>query len=129
MGKKRPAIPSELHTLLKSYHFPGNIRELGAMIYDAVARHRSGMLPLASFHETIGEPRDSDSPTASPPAVHANHFSALFGRFPTLKEAEQTLISEALSQANGNQRIAATLLGISRQALNKRLNRETKPSS
>jgi DNA-binding NtrC family response regulator len=40
---------------------------------------------------------------------------------PTLKEAEHYLIEEALRHADGNQGIASNLLGITRQALNKRL--------
>ena len=44
-------------------------------------------------------------------------------RLPTLDEAEDALVSEALRRAEGNQGIAATLLGLSRQALNKRLSR------
>ena len=45
------------------------------------------------------------------------------GRFPTLKETEESLIEEALKRAEGNQTIAADLLGISRRALNNRLKR------
>ncbi|MEE8211617.1 MAG: helix-turn-helix domain-containing protein [Acidiferrobacterales bacterium] len=40
---------------------------------------------------------------------------------PTLKETEHILISEALRRADGNQGIAAGMLGRTRQALNKRL--------
>ncbi|PLX70187.1 MAG: hypothetical protein C0602_06815 [Denitrovibrio sp.] len=43
------------------------------------------------------------------------------GDFPSLKEMEMLLIDTALNKTNGNQSKAATLLGISRQALNKRL--------
>ena len=46
-----------------------------------------------------------------------------FPRFPTLKEAETELISKALEMAKGNQGIAASLLGMTRQALNNRLRR------
>jgi DNA-binding NtrC family response regulator len=42
---------------------------------------------------------------------------------PTLKEAEDTLIAAALRHAEGNQGVAAGLLGLSRQALNNRLMR------
>jgi DNA-binding protein Fis len=42
---------------------------------------------------------------------------------PTLKEAEEALIAAALRHADGNQGVAAGLLGMSRQALNKRLRR------
>jgi DNA-binding protein Fis len=39
-----------------------------------------------------------------------------------LRESTAQLIDEALRRADGNQTIAARLLGISRTALNKRLN-------
>ena len=42
-------------------------------------------------------------------------------QLPTLKQTEQLLISEAMKRASRNQAIAAQLLGITRQALNKRL--------
>ncbi len=45
------------------------------------------------------------------------------GPCPTLKEAETSVIQEALKRAEGNQGVAADLLGISRQALNRRLAR------
>jgi DNA-binding NtrC family response regulator len=48
-------------------------------------------------------------------------------RLPTLKEAEDALIAEAMSRADGNQGVAAGLLGVSRQALNKRLRRRDQP--
>ncbi|MCD6384667.1 helix-turn-helix domain-containing protein, partial [Candidatus Sumerlaeota bacterium] len=44
-------------------------------------------------------------------------------RLPTLKEATRLLIQEAMRRAQGNQSIAARLLGISQQALSKRLKR------
>jgi DNA-binding NtrC family response regulator len=44
-------------------------------------------------------------------------------RLPTLRESEDDLIAEALRRAEGNQGVAAGLLGLSRQALNKRLSR------
>jgi DNA-binding protein Fis len=42
-------------------------------------------------------------------------------QLPTLKQAEQRLIDEAMKRANGNQSIAALSLGITRQALTRRL--------
>jgi len=49
--------------------------------------------------------------------------------FPTLKEAENLIITEALKRADGNQSIAADLLGMSRRALNNRLSRSNKNNS
>ncbi|MCP5106405.1 MAG: hypothetical protein GY950_23670 [bacterium] len=48
------------------------------------------------------------------------------GNFPKLKEVERLLVTEALRLADNNQGIAASLLGISRNAFNKRLVREKK---
>ena len=49
------------------------------------------------------------------------------GRFPTLDEVEEAMVSEALKRAKGNQGVAATLLGLSRPALNRRLARRALP--
>ena len=49
------------------------------------------------------------------------------GRLPTLAEARDLVIQEALRRANGNQSIAARLLGISQPALSIHL-KKTAPS-
>lgn len=43
---------------------------------------------------------------------------------PSIKQATDLLIREAMQRANGNQSIAAGMLGISQQALSKRLKKE-----
>jgi DNA-binding NtrC family response regulator len=124
LKKKKPSYPRELLTLLSAYRFPGNVRELQAMVYDAVARHRSGILAMDSFKEIIEQDQSSSQPADS--ASHSSFrypVTDLFGKFPTLCEMEEYLVSEALKMADNNQGIAASLLGITRQALNKRLNR------
>jgi DNA-binding NtrC family response regulator len=121
LNKNRPSYPPELITLLSTYHFPGNIREMQSMIFDAVARIKSGKLSLESFKETIETDHDLHPLTRLPHNDSASVLTILFSRFPTLKEAEDYVVAEALKLANNNQGIAASLLGISRQALNKRL--------
>jgi two-component system, NtrC family, nitrogen regulation response regulator GlnG len=121
LGKAVPTVPLALHQLLKTYSFPGNVRELEALIFDAVARHEGAILSLQSFRDVIGKPDLA-------PAEQTDELSAALvtwpaDRLPTLKESEEALIREALSRADGNQAVAAGLLGVSRQALNKRLNR------
>ena len=124
MAVSAPEPTPELLTLLSVHRFPGNVRELRAMIFDAVARHRSGaFLSMESFKEAIEKRRtlveagSDTSATAVHPAIHVT------GPFPTLKELETLIIEEALRQAGANQGIAAMLLGISRSALNRRLGR------
>ena len=126
LKKKKPTPPRELVILLSNYHFPGNVRELQSMVFDAVARHKSGILSMISFKEIVGHEYPSPKPVLLPQTKDTSLLSGIFGKFPTLKEAENHLISEALKLSNGNQGIAASLLGITRHALNKRLNRNTK---
>lgn len=57
-----------------------------------------------------------------------NLVHRIFGRFPTLKETEEYMIKEAMRLSKGNQGIAASFLGITRQALNKRLKRKNNRS-
>ena len=44
------------------------------------------------------------------------------------KEAKQLMVAEALKSANGNQSVAAMLLGMTRQALNNRIAHSQKSS-
>lgn len=123
--KKRPTYHKELITLLKGYHFPGNIRELKAMAYDAVSSHDSRMLGAEAFKNAIRPERDSASakPLSQPDDDNGFWASGL-DQLPTLKEATSAIIQEALRRADNNQRVAAHMLGITPQALNQRLKRQ-----
>ncbi len=124
LGKKKPQLSPELVMLLSTYQFPGNIRELQAMVHDAVAQHKAGKAFLGYFKKFIKQKGGVMQDHPEIPNRGAEALSDFFGHFPTLKEAENILISDALKQSDGNQGIAASLLGISRQALNRRLNRK-----
>ena len=117
LNKKRLAIPPELLTLLETYDFPGNVRELRSMVFNAVSRQREKMLSLQPFREAMGYAGEEVRPE---PAEEALVFPE---KLPTLKAVTEGLIEEALSRAKGNQAIAAGLLGITPQALSKRLKR------
>ncbi len=77
-------------------------------------------MALTAFREAIGKEAAVPGCSATP----AGTWLGQTERLPTLKEAEECLMAEALRRAGGNQGAAATLLGISRQALNKRLLRK-----
>ncbi|MDY6786888.1 MAG: hypothetical protein SVK54_02050 [candidate division WOR-3 bacterium] len=50
----------ELELILKNYAFTGNIRELEAIIFDAVTIHDKGMLSTESIKEKIGTRMQDD---------------------------------------------------------------------
>jgi len=126
LGKKPPKYPEELIILLMNYSFPGNIRELKMMVYDAVARCKSHILSLEIFKDTIDISNAIDKELKS--EIVKFYIQMRFpDKLPTLKEMEELLINEALRRAKGNQGIAASMLGITRQALNKRLHKKISP--
>ncbi len=119
LGKKKPVIPGELVPLLEAHNFPGNIRELRAMVFDALSRHKSGTMSLNSFKSRIaseGDPKDCGAVNTG-----KNNSMKFPARLPTLKQSADMLIAEAMKRSRGNQSVAAMLLGISQQALSKRL--------
>lgn len=121
LGKKKPTPPNELSILLSTYHFPGNIRELESMVFDAVSSHKSGKLSMESFKSHIYK-KHPKFETESKQLLQEKRVLISFSeQLPTLKQTEQLLIDEAMKRADGNQSIAALSLGITRQALNRRL--------
>ena len=122
LGKPAPTVSRELYALLGTYSFPGNVRELRGMIYDAVSRHESGILSHQSFQEKI---------TGPAPIIQVQESSTeiIFPeQLPTLKEMEFFLIDEAMERSQNNQTIAARMLGMDRTALNKRLKKREQQS-
>jgi DNA-binding NtrC family response regulator len=128
LGKKRPTPPEELIALLASYHYPGNVRELESMIYDALSRHQSGKLSMEVFKSHIFQEPSTHAETSAGPVGKGKTCVTFSESLPTLKQIEDLLVEEAMKRACDNQSIAALALGISRQALNKRLKKMNQSS-
>lgn len=118
LGKKKPTPPKELAQLLATYNFPGNVREMKAMVFNAVSIHTERILSMESFIRIIGRSGGISVPQA---ATFNRAILAGLTVLPTFGEAAEVLVDEALSRAKGNQTIAARLLGITQSALSKRL--------
>jgi DNA-binding NtrC family response regulator len=117
LGRTRPTVPKELPVLLNNYAFPGNVRELRALCYDALSQHRAGVLSMDVFRRVVGQ-------SGTPPEPETQTASPLFAPdqpLPTLQEAADLLVAEAMKRAQGNQSLASRLLGVSQPALSKRL--------
>lgn len=111
--KPKPEIRPEVLELLAKYIYPGNIRELRSIIFDAVCVTGNGRLSFDIVYSHMDK--------------HAipgrNNYNSQIIRFsetlPTLKQIRVILIRETLSRTDNNIAGAAKLLGISRQALRK----------
>ena len=122
-NKNRPAVSTSAIAFLNGLSFPGNIREMKAMIYDAVARCNEGELSAHDFGiRSRGALVQSDGGASRGAAEFS--IDALFGHFPTFHEIEGYLIDEALRRSAGNLNAAAATLGITRQTI---ANRRKKP--
>jgi DNA-binding NtrC family response regulator len=106
-------ISPRLADLLLAYDYPGNVRELRAMMYDAIAhggldtlqRKLAGRIKNIPKYPGYSHPQEIQYPDP----------------LPTLEDTAQSLIKEALKRSKGNQAAAARMLGISRQALHQRV--------
>ncbi len=114
LGRPTPSWPAELPALLASYHFPGNVRELQAMVYDAVSLSHSETMSLDSFRRHMGG-------CAEPPLPPSRNPFADCPRLPTFAQAEEMLLNEAMARAGGKQTLAARILGVSQSAVSKKL--------
>jgi DNA-binding NtrC family response regulator len=118
LGVPKPLIPPELFLDLSNYHFPGNVRELQAMVFTAVARHDAhGAMPIRLFLQQM------ESRRASPPdSVRPDRIAFPFP-MPTLRDIDESAVSEAMRRVQNNQSAAARMLGISRPTIARYLRR------
>jgi DNA-binding NtrC family response regulator len=111
--RHRFSLPRNLAPLLATYAFPGNVSELRDLVFSAVGQNRASRLSLEPFRQYLAS-------HAAPSRESGDGAAPLLlvpGRLPTLVEARDLVIREAMHRANGNQAIAARLLGISQPAL------------
>ena len=117
LGFEPQPLPLGVDRLLLRYDFPGNVRELQAIVFDVVSRSRGRAMSTAGF-------------AVHPLLAHASVVEdeeprlSYRGPVPTLEEAEEFLVAEALEKTGGNQTAAARMLGVSQSTLSRRLARD-----
>jgi len=104
-NKPVPVIASDVLAHLKTYHYPGNVRELRNMIERAFILSGNDMLTVSDFPIT---PKND--------LLEKSEFPGF-----NIQKNEIHLMKEAMKKTNYNQKKAAALLGISRDALIRRL--------
>lgn len=104
--EREVTLAPELEHRLLSHAWPGNIRELENLVERMVILRRSDRLTTEDLPPNFGhQPRSATA--AAPPPDHS----------PTLPEAEEALVREALNRAGWNRSRAAKLLAIPRHVL------------
>jgi two-component system response regulator AtoC len=110
-GRRARRLSPDALRYLKSYDFPGNVRELANII------ERAAIVTDGASIEIAGLPAGLRA---------AAEYRAREKRRPTLAEVEDEYIQEVLASTKGNKTEAARILGISRKNLYERLARESK---
>ncbi len=123
MLKAIVTISKSLLDLFSALPFPGNVRELKTYIYDAVAQCHSGELSEHDIKNRLSIEPVRVKSESCPESDRDKKISieGIFGQFPTLSKLTEYAIDKAMEASGNNQSKAAKVLGISKQALSKRL--------
>lgn len=114
-NKNIESFDDRASSTLRRYQYPGNVRQLRAIVFESVSQCDSSLIGVEDLPHYVQE---AEVPGQSEGDADLVTFSS---RLPSLQEARQILIDEALRRCDGNQARAARLLGISAPALNKEL--------
>jgi DNA-binding NtrC family response regulator len=123
-GKREPRIALNVFESFAAYDFPGNIRELEAIIFDAVSTNSTPLLEKKHFNINISAQGRNHAAARSGESMNNGSRIVYPLALPTIKEATSQLIDEALSRTKGNISQASLQLGISQPALSKRLKKK-----
>ena len=99
--------------LLRSLSLPGNVRELRQILLRARMAAQGGVIDRKTL-EDLGY--RAVTPLAEPTAG-----IAFPDKLPTVREAVEALIEEALRRSGGKQNVAGALVGLTPQAISKRI--------
>ena len=121
-GKATPEIPAETRAVLLGYDWPGNVRELKNVIERAVILEQKGRLDPAQLPERVTSPAHRGTPRLGVAGATGGGLTIEFRPgIDTLDDTERRLLVEALRMAGGKKAKAAEILGISRFALLRRV--------
>lgn len=114
-------------SVLRRYHFPGNVRELSNLIERAVLFCQGDRLESSHFPSDVQEGSSFSPARATEPAPTGNdspdpaqvHIAFRLGE-QSLADLEDRIIREVLQRSDGNKTLAAKHLGITRWMLDRR---------
>ncbi len=117
--KKNILFSEEKIKLLKKHNFPGNIRELKSLVFEATSFTENEN----DLFQTLQQMLCINMPFPEKIIASLTNTVTNLNELPTLKQVEKSLIDEALKRIDGNIKKAAKMLGITRQTLHNKLKR------
>ena len=66
LGVSKPSYGDDILAVLKNYNFPGNIRELETLLFDAVSRSNSNRLAAIIVHDQLKQSLSVETGDSSP---------------------------------------------------------------
>jgi transcriptional regulator with GAF, ATPase, and Fis domain len=117
-GDRLPTLrlTREVMRALRSYPFPGNVRELENALTHAAALALKGQITLDCLPEHIAEAArgmKEEPATANPQDI--------IGDWPTMEELQRRYLQLALARSGGNRSRAASALGLDRRTVQRML--------
>lgn len=110
---ERPTLHPEVIDRLQAYPWPGNVRELRLEVQRLLTLQRGHITPDLLSHAVF-----AGDPGAAPPTTLPKG-----GLKELVENLERRLLVDTMQRVNGNKTRAATILGLSRLGLRKKLDR------
>lgn len=113
-GKHVKYVSSDLYKKLMDYDWPGNIRELEHVIIYGLSMIRDGQAELGSG-DIAYKLQEMATLAEGPPSTEVKDLRS------AMEEYERRLIRNALNTSNGNTTVAAKMLNVPRQTLQRKV--------
>ena len=126
LDREIPVVPTSFFTAIENHPFSGNVRELETLLYDSILNSPEDKLDMDFISHHLNHRTTTHVSSLREELEPASNYT--LNQLPTIKKLTEQLIDDALIKTNNNQKEAAKILGITRQALNKRLTRRVDSS-
>jgi two-component system, NtrC family, response regulator AtoC len=117
--KRIEGVSPRANEMLTHYRFPGNVRELRNAVERAVVFCNERAIRSEHLPERIR--RDCENGRAQSDLFSQNGIRIDEDSLPSLEEVERRYIRHVLTRVNGNKRLAASILGVGRRTLYRRI--------
>jgi two-component system, NtrC family, response regulator AtoC len=118
-NKRIEGISPRASERLAQYRFPGNVRELRNAVERAVVFCHEREIRIEHLPQRIRQ--DVENDRSKPNSLFPNGIRIDDDSLPPLEDVERRYIRHVIASVNGNKRLAASILGIGRRTLYRRI--------